>query len=101
MIPVASSIRKIGASRGATISFLSSTPQTGVDSILVTYALFGWVFTLIKLGVALLCGLISGILVDIICKNQEASTEDLDVGHSHHALITQKSITGSLRYFFS
>ena len=100
VIPVASSIRKIGASRGATISFLSSTPQTGVDSILATYALFGWVFTLIKLTVALLCGLVSGILVDIFCKHQEASTEDLDVGHSHHAPITQKSITGSLRYFF-
>ncbi len=100
VIPVASSIRKIGASRGATISFLSSTPQTGVDSILATYALFGWVFTLIKLAVALLCGLVSGILVDIFCKHQEASTEDLDVGHSHHAPITQKSITGSLRYFF-
>lgn len=100
VIPVASSIRKIGASRGATISFLSSTPQTGVDSILATYALFGWVFTLIKLAVALLCGLVSGILVDIFCKHQEASTEDLDVDHSHHAPITQKSITGSLRYFF-
>ena len=100
VIPVASSIRKIGASRGATISFLSSTPQTGVDSILATYALFGWVFTLIKLTVALLCGLVSGILVDIFCKHQEASTEDLDVESSHHAPITQKSITGSLRYFF-
>ena len=100
VIPVASSIRKIGASRGATISFLSSTPQTGVDSILATYALFGWVFTLIKLTVALLCGLVSGILVDIFCKHQEASTEDLDVEHTHHAPITQKSITGSLRYFF-
>ena len=100
VIPVASSIRKIGASRGATISFLSSTPQTGVDSILATYALFGWVFTLIKLTVALLCGLVSGILVDIFCKHQKTSTEDLDVGHSHHAPITQKSITGSLRYFF-
>lgn len=100
VIPVASSIRKIGASRGATISFLSSTPQTGVDSILATYALFGWVFTLIKLTVALLCGLVSGILVDISCKHQEASTEDLDVEHTHHAPITQKSITGSLRFFF-
>ena len=100
VIPVASSIRKIGASRGATISFLSSTPQTGVDSILATYALFGWVFTLIKLAVALLCGLVSGILVDIFCKHQEASNEDLDDEHTHHAPITQKSITGSLRYFF-
>ena len=100
VIPVASSIRKIGASRGATISFLSSTPQTGVDSILATYGLFGWLFTVIKLVVALLCGLVSGILVDIFCKHQETLTDDPEVEHSHHTPITQKSITGSLRYFF-
>ena len=100
VIPVASSIRKIGASRGATISFLSSTPQTGVDSILATYALFGWAFTIIKLAVALLCGLASGILVDIFCKNQKSLSEDLDIEHTHHAPISEKSIRGSLRYFF-
>lgn len=100
VIPVASSIRKIGASRGATISFLSSTPQTGVDSILATYALFGWIFTIIKLTVALLCGVVSGVLVDIFCKHQEATTEDLDFEHTHHTQVTQKSINGSLRYFF-
>ena len=91
---------KIGASRGATISFLSSTPQTGVDSILATYGLFGWVFTVIKLAVALLCGLVSGILVDIFCKHQEILTNAPEVEHSHHTSISQKSITGSLRYFF-
>ena len=39
VIPVAMSLRKHGASKGSTISFLFSTPQTGVDSILVTYSL--------------------------------------------------------------
>src|SRR3990172_1231911 len=41
VIPVAASFRRHGASRAATTSFLLSTPQTGVDSILVTYALLG------------------------------------------------------------
>ena len=100
VIPVASSIRKIGASRGATISFLSSTPQTGVDSILATYGLFGGAFTVIKLFVALLCGLVSGILVDIFCKNNEASVPDLENHESHHAPTSNKSISASLRYFF-
>ncbi len=36
VIPVASALRKHGASRGATTAFLISTPQTGIDSILVT-----------------------------------------------------------------
>ena len=102
VIPVATSIRKIGASRGATISFLSSTPQTGVDSILATYGLFGWIFTVIKLAVALLCGLVSGILVDIFCKQAETSSpapEQKD-DDSHHAPTKNKSISASLRYFF-
>lgn len=100
VIPVASSIRKIGASRGATISFLSSTPQTGVDSILATYGLFGWAFTAIKLTVALLCGLVSGILVDIFCKQTDTSSAELGDNASDHTPIKSKSISASLRYFF-
>ena len=107
VIPVASSMRKIGASRGATISFLSSTPQTGVDSILATYGLFGFGFTLIKLIVALLCGLVSGIFVDLFCRDNsptENSTKSDDL--EQHSLITQahpsyreKSLSAALRYF--
>lgn len=41
VLPVAASLRRQGASRGATTAFLLSTPQTGVDSIAVTYALLG------------------------------------------------------------
>lgn len=100
VIPVASSIRKIGASRGATISFLSSTPQTGVDSILATYGLFGGAFTAIKLVVALLCGLISGILVDIFCKKNEASVPNSESHKSNHEPTCVKSISTSLRYLF-
>ncbi|MCX5752926.1 MAG: permease, partial [Candidatus Krumholzibacteria bacterium] len=36
VIPVAASLRRHGASAAATTSFLISTPQTGVDSIMVT-----------------------------------------------------------------
>ena len=41
VIPLATSIKKSGASKGATLSFLISTPITGVDSILATYGIFG------------------------------------------------------------
>ncbi len=44
VIPLAASLREQGASRGATASFLASTPQTGVDSLMVTYALLGLPF---------------------------------------------------------
>jgi hypothetical protein len=36
VIPVAASLRRHGASRGATVAFLIATPQTGVDSIPAT-----------------------------------------------------------------
>ena len=42
VIPTAMSLKKEGASKGATVSFLIATPQTGVDSIMATYSL--WVF---------------------------------------------------------
>src|SRR3989339_1728742 len=49
VIPVAASLRKSGASKGATIAFLISTPQIGADSFLVTYSLLGWVFALFRI----------------------------------------------------
>ena len=68
VIPVAASIRKSGASKGATASFLSSTPQTGVDSILATYALMGGFFTFVRVLVAFITGIISGLIVQLITK---------------------------------
>ena len=63
VIPVAASLRKHGASRGATTAFLLSTPQTGVDSILVTFSLLGPVFAIFRPIAALLSGILGGVLV--------------------------------------
>ncbi|PXA05141.1 hypothetical protein DDZ13_04050 [Coraliomargarita sinensis] len=68
VIPIAASLRKSGASRGATASFLSSTPQTGVDSIFATYALLGGIFTAVRVLVAFACGITAGYLIEIFCK---------------------------------
>ncbi|MGC6424475.1 MAG: SO_0444 family Cu/Zn efflux transporter [Lentimonas sp.] len=75
VIPVATSLRKSGASRGATASFLSATPQTGVDSILATYALMGGTFTIVRVVVALISGIVSGVLVDLFAKEQPAEAK--------------------------
>jgi uncharacterized membrane protein YraQ (UPF0718 family) len=64
VIPVSMSLRKHGASKGATIAFLLSTPQTGVDSILVTFSLLGPVFAIFRPVAALVTGLVGGALVD-------------------------------------
>jgi uncharacterized membrane protein YraQ (UPF0718 family) len=74
VIPVAASLRKSGATRGATASFLSSTPQTGVDSILATYALLGGLFTAVRIAVAFVTGIVTGYLIEIFCKDEVEPT---------------------------
>ncbi len=63
VIPTAMSLRKEGASKAATTSFLIATPQTGVDSIIATYSLMGLPFALLRPFIALTTSLISGFMV--------------------------------------
>ncbi len=78
VIPVAMSLSKQGASKGATIAFLLSTPQTGVDSILVTYSLLGPVFAIFRPVAALVTGLVGGILVNLFGNRPEAAGRRLE-----------------------
>ncbi len=72
VIPLATSIKKSGASKGATLSFLISTPITGVDSILATYGIFGWIFTLYRVITSMIIAMIAGILTNIFDKEEDA-----------------------------
>lgn len=65
VIPTGIGFRREGASKGATVSFLISTPQTGVDSILVTYSMLGWPFALMRPIVAFLTGIAGGALANM------------------------------------
>ncbi len=64
VIPVGASLRRHGATRGATAAFLLSTPQTGVDSIMVTWSLLGPAIAIFRPIAALLTGILGGWLVD-------------------------------------
>nr|VFJ45583.1 MAG: hypothetical protein BECKFW1821A_GA0114235_101041 [Candidatus Kentron sp. FW] len=64
VVPTAMGLKKEGASSGATTSFLISTPQTGVDSILVSATFLGWPFALFKVVAAFVTGLLGGMLVN-------------------------------------
>jgi hypothetical protein len=66
VIPVFSYLKKHGASKASTTSFLISTPQTGVDSILVTYGLLGPIFAIYRPIVAFVSGIIGGFFVAIL-----------------------------------
>ena len=71
VIPLATSIKKSGASNGATLSFLISTPITGVDSILATYGMFGWAFTIYRVITSMIISIIAGILSNFYPEKEE------------------------------
>lgn len=62
VIPTAMSMRREGASRAATVSFMISTPQTGVDSIAATASLMGGAFAVLRPVVALVTALFGGFV---------------------------------------
>jgi len=102
VIPTAISLKRSGASKGATTSFLISTPETGVDSIGVTWALMDPIMTIVRPLSALVTAFFSGAIVNKIVrkgwddKPDEADTakieaaachEEDDLGHDHSALV--------------
>ncbi len=68
VIPASLALKKDGASRGAVLSFLISTPTTGVDSILATYALLGPFFTVYRVMASLITGIFSGTIANVLLK---------------------------------
>ncbi len=78
VIPVAASLRRHGASKGATTAFLLSTPQTGVDSIAVTYGLLGPFLAVVRPLAAFVTGVFGGGLVQTF--NDEDRDESTTAG---------------------
>ncbi|MCG6950309.1 MAG: SO_0444 family Cu/Zn efflux transporter, partial [Acidobacteria bacterium] len=75
VIPVAASLRRHGASKGATTAFLLSTPQTGVDSIAVTYGLLGPFLAVVRPVAALVTGIFGGGLVQAFNNGTGATSQ--------------------------
>lgn len=76
VIPTGVSFYKNGASKGSSVSFLISTPQTGVDSILVTYSLLGLPLAIIRPIIALITGVFGGVLTNLTDKS------NIDINHA-------------------
>lgn len=91
VIPTAMSLRKEGASKGAVVSFLIATPQTGVDSIIATFSLMGLPFAIVRPIAALFTAIFGGVIVDkaepekkCCCHSEEKNTEEHSCCcHSH------------------
>jgi uncharacterized membrane protein YraQ (UPF0718 family) len=70
VIPVATELRRSGASASATASFLVSTPETGVDSVSVSYALLGPIFAVYRPFAAIMSAIITGLFVSTVKSEQ-------------------------------
>jgi uncharacterized membrane protein YraQ (UPF0718 family) len=64
-LPAAVSLHKQGANKGAVTSFLISTPESGVDSIAVTYALLDPLLTVMRPVVAFFTALTAGVVENL------------------------------------
>lgn len=62
VIPMALELRRNGASNASTVSFLVSTPETGVDSIALSWVLLGPFMTVARPVAAMMTGIFSGFL---------------------------------------
>lgn len=69
VLPVARELRKQGATKGATTAFLIATPESGIDSISVTWALMDPVMTLARPLAAMVTAVIAGLLSNVVDRN--------------------------------
>lgn len=72
VIPAALGLRRAGASKASTTAFLISTPETGVDSISITYAFMGWFMALVRPMAAISSAITAGLLVLWLDEKEQA-----------------------------
>jgi uncharacterized membrane protein YraQ (UPF0718 family)/copper chaperone CopZ len=97
VIPAALSLRKQGASQGATVSFLISTPQTGADSIIASYSLMGGFLALMRPLFSMLTAVATGIAVNLFDRTPR-QTQDC---HDHAPAPPLFQTSGRFRKIFS
>jgi len=87
VIPVSSSLYNRGASKASTLSFLISTPQTGVDSIFITYSMLGLPFAICRPIIALITGTIGGLITEMLTEADVQSQSKIDHTHSKKTIL--------------
>jgi uncharacterized membrane protein YraQ (UPF0718 family)/copper chaperone CopZ len=82
VIPTGISFYNSGASKGSSVSFLISTPQTGADSLMVTYSMLGLPMAIIKPIIALFTGVLGGFMTNKLDKNEQKQKDSITVANS-------------------
>lgn len=78
VLPAAIGLRRSGASKEATVSFLISTPETSVDSIAVTYALMGPLMAVYRPIAALVSAIVTGMMTALVNNEVTAAVVSAD-----------------------
>ncbi len=86
VVPVAASLKKSGASPGSVVSFLVTTPTSGVDSILATYSLLGLPIAIARVVASFIIGLFAGLATTFSLKKGDAKEESTpsNAEEDHH-----------------
>ncbi len=106
VIPVATGLRRHGASKSATTAFLISTPQTGADSILATLGLMGPLFAIFRPLAALVTGIVGGVMVNLFDNEDDTQATyspervESDPEHCCHDEPKQSRLKKALVYGF-
>jgi uncharacterized protein len=116
VLPAALSLKKQGANNGATTAFMISTPESGVDSMAITYALMDPIMTVARPIAAFCTAAVAGISENLLGYKKAARLQEADRKcpvdgccdgidcpseiHRHHHTFRQKTLAG-MRYAFT
>ena len=79
VLPAAVSLRKQGANSGATTAFMISTPESGIDSIAITYALIDPIMTVARPVVAFFTAAVAGVAENLLSFGNKSSFPSPDL----------------------
>ncbi|MCX7909949.1 MAG: permease [Ignavibacteria bacterium] len=106
VVPTSVYLKKSGASKPAVVSFLISTPQTGIDSIVATYGMLGPIFAIFRPIAAFIMGILGGLVTMFVEKNT-GHNDNLKVEHHFSEIDLEredlpfgKRLKKSLKYGF-
>jgi len=116
VLPAAASLKKQGANNGAVTAFLVSTPESGVDSIAITYALMDPIMTIMRPLAAFFTAAVAGIAENLLGRPDKTNVVAADLScpvdgccdgrdcapekHRHHHSFTEK-VSAGLRFAFT
>lgn len=90
VLPAALALRKQGASKGATLSFLISTPETSAQSVMLTYSLIGPMMAIIRPLASCITAIVAGAL-EVLFSRRLADTAPQNAAPAGHCCCSRPS----------